>query len=233
MAGIDANALLVLNFNGSGETDGGTSTTDISQYGRTVTFAGNAVIDDAQSKFGGLSLLLDAVNDNVNVPDSTDFNFGTGDFTLELFIRWNTLVLTTGLIDVGNGISTDGAMIRYGSVNARWEVYCSTAEPFGTTLTDTPSADTWYHIAVSRVSGTIYFFKDGTQLVSAVSNSTNITCDGTVKIGSRESTTESLGGWIDSVRISNVGRYAANFTPTTSEWSVSRLFPHMMMLGLG
>jgi len=57
----------------------------------TVTAYGNAQIDTAQSKFGGASGLFDGAGDYLSTPDSEDWNFGSGDFTIDFWVRFNSL----------------------------------------------------------------------------------------------------------------------------------------------
>lgn len=72
----------LLHMNGS---DASTTFTD--QRGHTFTAAGNAQIDTAQSKFGGASGLFDASGDYISTPDSDEWSFGSGDFTIECWYR--------------------------------------------------------------------------------------------------------------------------------------------------
>jgi hypothetical protein len=66
--------------------DGVTAMYDLT--GRHVPTANaDAQIDTAQKPFGASSLLLDGTGDNVTAPDSADWNFGSGDFTVEAAIR--------------------------------------------------------------------------------------------------------------------------------------------------
>ena len=78
------------------------------------------------------------------------------------------------------------------------------------------AANTWYHIAVSRVSGTLKLFLDGVQDAS-VSNSTNLT-QSRYSIGdSYDSASGPLLGTASNVRvIKGTGLYTASFTkPST------------------
>ena len=89
-AGSSAHALisLLLHFDGS---DGATTTTDDGPDERTITLAGNAQLDTAQKKFGTASLLLDGNGDLASAADDGDFDFGSGDFTVEGFFRISSL----------------------------------------------------------------------------------------------------------------------------------------------
>jgi len=78
MAVDDSYTKLLLHMDGA---DGSTTFTD--EAGHTVTANGNAQIDTAQNVFGGASGLFDGSSGYLTVPDSEDWNFGTGDFTFD------------------------------------------------------------------------------------------------------------------------------------------------------
>jgi hypothetical protein len=75
---------LLMGFEG---LNGATSSPDESPVGRTMTFLDGATLDTAQKKFGLSSLLLDGAADAVQAADSNDWDFGAGQFTVELWIR--------------------------------------------------------------------------------------------------------------------------------------------------
>ena len=54
-----------------------------------LTFNGGMVISTAQKKFGNSSWLFDGSNDYVSIPDSADFDFETGDFTIDFWVNFS------------------------------------------------------------------------------------------------------------------------------------------------
>ena len=78
-----ASVSLLLSGNG---INGSTSIIDSSPSPKTVTAFGNAQISTAQSKFGGASIAFDGVSDYLTVASSAGLTFGTGDFTIELWL---------------------------------------------------------------------------------------------------------------------------------------------------
>ena len=58
---------------------------------KIVTANGNARITTGQSEFGGASGLFDGSGDYLSTPDSADWYFGTGDFTIDFWVRFNAL----------------------------------------------------------------------------------------------------------------------------------------------
>ena len=104
---------VLLPFNGS---DAATSTSDLSNRNGSVSFTGTAQLSTGASKFGQSSLLLDGNSDYITVSDSYwNSCISSGDFTVELWARWDSAALdgstSTSLIgnrgDIG-GSSSNG-----------------------------------------------------------------------------------------------------------------------------
>ena len=159
-----ANTVLACHFDGS---DGSTTITDAT--GRhTPAVGGSAEIDDAQSKFGGASLATPANTDYLTVPDSADWDFGSGDFTIEFWVRksaaWGAYHFFVGQADVYFG-SGSWMVQKFGG---QIEFYCTTGGAIGTAIRPrtgnlTWTAGVWYHIAVTREGDDLKIFRDGVQ----------------------------------------------------------------------
>src|SRR3990167_9675179 len=109
--GNDAFTKLLLHCDG---VDAATSFPDVSASAHTVTANGNAQVDTAQSKFGGASLIVDGTGDYLSVPDHADWDFGTGDFTVDFWFRRNgTQGAFSNMVSSFNGAS--GWHIAFGS----------------------------------------------------------------------------------------------------------------------
>lgn len=210
--GIDSNAKLVLHADG---TDASTTFIDSSSFAKTVTAFGNAQIDTAQSKFGGASALFDGTGDYLSSADSSDWSFGSSDFTLDFWARFNAI----------SGSNT--CFIYQGTSSPNfWEAgFNSTTLYFkvGTTTVSvswSPSTATWYHIAIVRDGSNIKFFVDGTQQGASQAWSTTVAdYAGSLLIGSGNALIE-LNGWLDEIRISNgIARWTTTFTPPTGEYT--------------
>ena len=210
--GIDPNALLVCNLNG---TDASTpSNADESQYARTATWVGNAQLDTAQFKYATASALYDGSGDSVTFPDSADWDLGTGDFTLECFVRFALIGSAAQLITVGDGGSGPGVRMMPLATAIRVNINGGADLDFAWI----PLIDTWYHVAICRASGTLRAFVDGSQVGADTSAGTDFgTVADTVKINRADANT--LNGWIDGVRISNIARYTGTFTPPTGNFT--------------
>jgi hypothetical protein len=239
-ASIDAfysSVVLLLNMNG---TNGSTTFTDSSASAKTVTRSGDAAISTTQSKFGGASAVFDGTGDFLSVANNADFDFGSGDLTIEAWVyisasstadldgtrganivsTWNAAPPITGyaLNIIGSSITT-GTGLAFdtwgGSDNGTF--YRATVAV---------AQSQWHHIAATVSGGTRRLFLNGTE-ANGITTTLN---DGYTQANSlsnafRVGRTQlsgypnALNGFIDDLRITKgVARYTANFTPPTAEF---------------
>lgn len=202
-----------------------TSITDVT--GKTVTANGNAAISSTTKKFGAGSVSFDGTGDYLSVANSTDWDFGTGDFTIEceFFQSGN------GNTD-NNGNHIQGIFSTYSSSSTNWVFLISgNSTNSGTGLqfinnvdttvayTGTISQNTWHHLAVTRSSGTVHIWLDGVSVASGSMPSATNSNGNPLLIGRMGflGFLEEFQGCIDEMRITKgVARYTANFTPPSS-----------------
>src|SRR5262245_3861014 len=86
---VDSYTVSLLHMDGADAT---TSFPDDGQsHAHTWTANGNVQVDTAQSKFGGASALFDGAGDFLTTTDDTDFQFGTGDWTVDFWVRFSAI----------------------------------------------------------------------------------------------------------------------------------------------
>jgi hypothetical protein len=202
-----ANTSALLNSTNGGITDAAAK--------NVLETVGNAQISTTQSKFGGSSMLFDGNADALLAPSIPINALGTGDFTIETWIRWSFVPNSGATYSYffaigGNTVNGMGLYVQNGKIKL-W----NTAEILAgsTTL----SADTWYHVALVRSSGTVKLYLNGTQ-DGTVSMSSNLT-GGVVNLGYWYNITDTnyFSGYIDDLRITKgYARYTTNFTPPTA-----------------
>ncbi len=211
----DSYTKLLLHCNG---TDG--STTFVDEMGKTISVNGSAQIDTAQSKFGGASALFGTTSsDYIYTADSEDWNFGTGDFTIDFWIYLRS--------------ENNGDILRqYVDGNNQIYIYYDDDEGIiyrvvsgGTNLVDltNPTADisinTWHHVAIVRYGSLWTEYLDGSSLKTATANITYPNYTGNLNIGGGGVQNKSKDCWIDEFRISKgIARWTSNFTPPTKEY---------------
>jgi hypothetical protein len=174
---------------------------------------GNAQISTSVKKYGSASMYFDGSGDWLQAAGSPNPNraFGTGDFTVEMWVYPTQLNSSTdyNLIDFRSGGTTTG--FRIGINGSTIPFVAAVGGILNGSFTF--STNTWYHFAVTRSSGTLTIWINGT---SAGSNTTttNFT-DSYLLIGS--SAASNIGpyfGYIDDLRITKgVARYTTTFTP--------------------
>lgn len=174
---------------------------------------GNAQISTSVKKYGTGSLAFDGTGDGLFARSTPDSAFGTGDFTVEFWINLaanlGSFVKIVQMGTTGNcfTIETQSTTNVLNITNFTSTVYLASS----TALT----TSTWIHVAVTRASGTLRIFQNGTQ-TGSVANTVDFPNAGGLYIG-QSSTGQAMNGYIDDLRITKgYARYTANFTPPTA-----------------
>ena len=155
----------------------------------------------------------------ISSSNTSDFNFGTGDFTWEAYIygedwtggsanqdQFVIAHMPSGSSDI-SGFFVEGGQCYYYSNKASSRFIIT-----GPVLQDRR----WYHVAASRESGTLRLFIDGTSVGSA--SYTDDYAAAIFTLGRNEDNDKNqFRGYISNFRvISGTAVYTSNFTPPTS-----------------
>ncbi|MDD4352382.1 MAG: glycosyl hydrolase family 28-related protein [Candidatus Gracilibacteria bacterium] len=217
----DSFTKLLIHFDGDDEAN-----TYTAETGQTVTFNGTAQLDTAQKVFGSASLLLDGDSDYVTVPDSDDFYFGTGDFTISFFVNFQALLTDQKFLS------------QYQDANNQWLFYITNSNrlrltfiynstviaDYYTTSAISISTGTFSHIEVVRYGSNCYMFVDGVSQPLTINGGYSFGTKDVGNIGAVLSIgtyngTNFLNGYIDELRIlKGVAQNTSNFTPPTTEY---------------
>lgn len=199
-----ASVSLLLHADGA---NGSTTFTDSGPLALTPSSVGGTIcISTTQSKWGGAS--LDALRKGELIYNSSGFAFGTGDFTIEGWARWNTAsgAQQWGLLQAStpSGYATSGGLSIYAGATGKWAIY-GYAE---SSLPITTGA--WHHFAVVRTGTTLKLYVNGVSVFSTT-NSVNYTGTYAV-IGGYYSTAYRADAYLDDIRVTKgVARYTADF----------------------
>ena len=149
------------------------------------------------------------VDEYISYATSTEFGFGTGAFTVELWIKPLSVAagsktlfdFRTTATELSPYLYLDGANLKYynnGSV----------------TITGTTNlvAGTWYHVAISRSGSTTKMFLNGTQEGSDYSDASNYGSTKPIRIGATYNAASVFPGYVDEFRVSTNARYTGTFT---------------------
>jgi hypothetical protein len=214
------NTSLLLNYTNAGIIDNAMQ--------NNLETVGDVKISTTQNKFGASSLYFDGTGDYCFIRNAQSFLFGSGNFTIEL---WAYISETSSRKYIlGPGTDTASHFDGFGveifgqqlcvwasSNGTSWDmIECDTAGNRGATLL---SANTWYHISVTRSGNTFRTFVNGV-VEKTYTSSAAIFSDATVpyNIGRTAylSGTFYYNGYMDDLRVTKgYARYTANFTPPT------------------
>jgi hypothetical protein len=209
----------LLLFNG---TNGSTTMTDVS--GKTWTAKGGAKLSTAQSIEGGSSLLVNGTTDWIQTPFSTDFQVGTGDFTVECWI-YRVGGASGTLFSLYTGGSGGNGGISFGLDGSNRLQCARSGVSVALTAATAIAAGAWRHVALCR-SGSggnnTKLFLDGV-LDAQTTDTATFSDSGTgasASLGAylSNSTTGAgfFNGYIDDFRFKKgVALYPSAFTPPT------------------
>lgn len=193
--------------------DGSPTFIDSSPSGHTITTIGAAQIDTADFKFGSGSILFDGASARLTLDGSTDFSYGTGDFTIDWWVHFNSLTNQQGfyLSDVtGNFFS-----VQKRDISNVFTYYNGAEVIIGTTPVSTAG---WNHVALTRAANNVRLFLNGTQEGSTYVETLsfgisagfpNISLSGQL-----------VNGWVDEFHIiKGYAMWTSDFTPPTAPYS--------------
>ena len=195
-----------------------TAGTIIDQSGRAIFEAiGNASTSSAIKKYGTGAMYFDGTDDRITTFASPNYAFGAGDFTVEAWVYTTTLAGEKGFLqtsDTAGGLKaayTSGITISLVGINDPRYWYVNVAGT-GVQSNTSPIINTWYHVAVTRASGSVRLFVNGTLVGGPTSITTSVAGQNLV-IGGYYSTNYLWNGYVDDLRITKgVARYTSNFT---------------------
>ena len=195
---------LLLHFDG---LSGSTTFTDSSGNGHVFAQHAAAVgpcIDTSNWQFGAASLRNNNNSyNNYIVETNSLMSFGTGDFTVECWIK---TIQTSGVI-IGQAQGT-----CFGMNVTNHKLQLSRGSSVSNSFTSTTSVDdgAWHAVCISRTSGVTYVFVDGNLEYHAADTTNYTNAAGPCIIG------EFWYGYIDELRVSNVGLYTTSYTPAVA-----------------
>ena len=203
-----ANVVSLLHFNDNITDEKGKTWV---RYGSSATYTTGAV--------AGNKAIVNT-NGCTQTNHHSDFNFGSGDFTIECFIKFNRVSYSNEWMGVfGKQYDNPDRAFAIHSNPSSSSIHISVNMSDNSNVMVTTSDLTvgqWHHIAICRDGTTLRYFVDGTVVHSATVGSLAVR-DNSKKltVGSiYESGYYPFGGAIDEFRITKgVARYTANFTP--------------------
>lgn len=198
------------------------STTFTDQKGHACTAFGNAQISTAQ--FAALagnaaSAYFDGSGDYVSIPNSSDFQLGSGDFFIEARVYIANLTANMHIFGAWDGAST--LSYAFGvSAGYLFFDFTATGSYVPANALSAPSqlpVNTWKDVAVARYGTSIFLFVDGTIVATKTGVSATLYATSTVfKVGGNTNA-QYFNGYIDDLVVTKgVARYSASYTPSVA-----------------
>ena len=199
---------LLLSMTGA---DNSTTFLDSSLSPKTITPNGGAKIVTSNSKFNDSSAQFS--NSTLSIPSSSDFNFSTGDFTIECWAYLNN--------HGGNGYShflsiDQQNTFTFKSYSEYYYLYANNSTVVSTAIS--PILNSWHHLALVRYGQRLFIFVNGElKGESIIPQSNTYGSTSGVLIGSANGVSgEYLDGYLNDLRVTKgQARYTVNFTPPT------------------
>lgn len=185
--------------------------------GHTVTLAGSLTRSATYSQEGGYSASFNGTTQYYYLNGSSDFSFGTGDFTIEGFIRPASVSAVYQLFDFRPS-STNGVYpVLYLNASGQISYYVSSADRIigthGMLTTE------FSHYALVRQSGVSKLYVKGVQVGSNYTDTNNFginTNRPVFGVSSFNLASSFFSGYADQQRITRAARYTGPFTPPAS-----------------
>ena len=225
-----SNVVLLCHFDGP---NGSLALADNSSFARTITNASLPLLT-SQYKYGTASLDHGTSAGAATCADSADWDFGSGQFTVECWVRISTAISGQRTV-VG----------QWGSSNLNWSLgfngttlqflYSTTgANSFTVSGTYSPPLNTWVHIAADRdASNVVRVYADGVVVASATVALTFFNSTSLFYISNDATNSRGFIGLIDDLRVTKgVARYAGAFTPPTEAFPDSDHYSTLVAQGL-
>lgn len=221
---VDSYTKLLLHMNGAVD-----STTFYDVTGKTVTNNSNLAKIKNIGRFGTGSAYFVVANSYLSIPDSDDFYFGTGDFTIDCWIH--PTATSSNYPSVfnqwtnGGGSSDNAILIHCNNSYPSVDIANQGASGAAASITSSKilTLNTWTHIAVVRYGTNVALYMDGLKVGNATlsANFSVNNCTRPINIGgfSVSSSTSMFPGYIDELRVSKgIARWTSNFQPPTAPY---------------
>jgi hypothetical protein len=196
----------------------------------TITASGNVKTENTQKRFGVTSGYFDGTGDHLTVVDSTDFDWGTGNFTLDWWMYTTNKDTTAAILGQYSAGSVARGMFELYACNAngvakvQMNLFYNSWSDGSLVDPDEHALNTWIHWAIVRDSATsLKLYKDGVEKHDLTINSgqtINNLAAIPLYIGTQsDGSSLPFTGYIDELRISKgIARWTANFTPPTAAY---------------
>ena len=189
---------------------GESSILDIGPYAKTAT-SNNVSSSNVQSIVGSTSYYFTGANSHITYPTSPDFGFGTGPFTVELWVWHSGIDYGAPLFSTWNVTTgaTQGVRLN------RTYFYCMrNGGEYEYRGFSQPSTLAWHHYALSHDNGEYRLHIDGVLIFYTSRVPVDVGSNNDMRIGNEQTLTSGFQGYITGFRVTKgLCRYRGTFNP--------------------
>lgn len=184
---------------------------------KAVTASG-ASSSSTQSNFYGGSFYFNGSGQYLELNDSEDWNFGSGDFTIEFWTYIQATGTSPAILSQYPSDADPAQDSFFFSVNTNTPYFYYYGTSNGSLNGGNVPTQTWAHLAITRSGNTWRLFVNGvivsTQTISITLNNST----GKLRVGASESGSYPFNGYVQDLRIyKGVAKYTQNFIPASTD----------------
>ena len=214
--------LLELNSDFSGNSSIWKNTTATDAYitvdnqqevnGGSKTYVGYFFAGGESTAATATSVDFDGSGDYLSLASTSDLAFGTGDYTVECWVKPEGTSGSLQILFSSGGAGNDTFFFHY----ALGQISVGNQNAYISNQSFTFTAGQWYHLAACRSGTTLKLFVNGIQIGSSVTDNTNWASNGEVRIGSNSTGSQYVDGKISNLRVvKGTAVYTSSFKPPT------------------
>jgi len=206
---------------GSGNGGAGGSGIVIVSYPDVYASAAATTGSPMVSTSGSGSIAFSGTSQYITTVAASALAFSTSNFTVEGFVYFNSIgaagspkgVLQLSAASTGINASTANSISLGSNATGKWEIYAAGASIVAASAA--PVANTWYHFAIVKNSGTTVLYINGASVIS-VADTTTYTAT-YLAVGAYYDAGYGIPGYVSNLRVVNgVAVYTGAFTPPAS-----------------
>ena len=214
--------------------------------GHSITYTNTGLGENEQNytnstsqNFYGSCVSFNGSSSRCDIPSSSDFDIGTGDFTCEAYInldnsgsgnRVGSVVFNKSTSSASSnssfyfGCGSNGVSLYLSTTGSSWTTWIEVSRTFNGRL--------WHHIVWQRRSNILEIFIDGMKQTSYAANQNNtieqdvFTSTRQANIGTQDGSGSYFKGYIQDLRFyKGVAKYTSNFVPGFSQPRITKDSP--------
>ena len=214
--------------------------------GHQLTYSNTGLGENEQNytnstsqNFYGSCVSFNGTNARIDIPSSSDFDIGTGDFTCEAYInldlngsggRTNSVVFNKSIGGASSnssfyfGCGSNGVSLYLSTTGSSWTTWIEVSRTFNGRL--------WHHIVWQRRSNILEIFIDGMKQTTYASNQNNTiaqdvhTSTRQCNIGTQDGDGSWFKGYIQDLKFyKGVAKYTSNFAPGFTQPRITKDSP--------